>query len=133
MPSVFVLNEGNTCAFESLGKDHERLLSQPSGREHFENLVHVMTIDHFSAPAERLKSFLVNIHVVTKRSRLTLSEAIDVDDPDQVVELINAGKRSGFPDVAFGDFAVTHEHVSFEIELVESRAERHADADAQAL
>ena len=70
---------------------------------------------------------------MAERGFLALTEAIDVDDRDEVVQLVSARERRGFPDAAFGAFAVAEQDVGVVIKLIETRIQRHADADAQSL
>ena len=58
---------------------------------------------------------------------------LHIDDGDQIVQLINAGQRSRFPDRTFGALAIAHQDVGAVIQLVQSRAKRHAHAHAQTL
>src|SRR5205809_155274 len=64
---------------------------------------------------------------------VALAWAIDVDDRDEIAEAVNPGERRRFPHAALGAFAVAHQHVSAEVEIIQARAESHAHADAEPL
>src|SRR5262249_18439426 len=99
----------------------------------FENFFHVMAIDYFRSPTERVESFLIHFQLVAECGGLALAQPIDIDDGDQIVQLINARQGSGFPDAAFRALAVTQQDVSAKIQAVEARTESHADSNTQSL
>jgi hypothetical protein len=70
---------------------------------------------------------------MAERRRLALAEPVRVNDGDQIIQFVNSRERRRFPNRAFGDFAIAHQDVGVVIQFVQSRGERHADADAEAL
>ena len=92
-----------------------------------------MAVNVLDAPAKGFKAFAINANVMAKRRRLALAEAVVVHNGDQIVELVNTRERRRFPDRAFGNFAVAEQDVGVVIEIVQTRGQRHARADAQAL
>ena len=102
-PSLSAMNE-MPCALYGLGDDGERLLAEAHGAEHFEDFLHVMAVDDFGAPVEGRETPAVNIHVMAESRRLALAQAVHVHDGDEIVELVNAGERGGFPDGTLGAF-----------------------------
>ena len=116
-----------------LGDDGEGLFAQTNGAEDFEDFLHVMAVDDFRAPTEGFEAALIDIHVPAEGGGLALTQAVDVHDGGQIVQLAHASERGGFPDRAFGDFAVTHQNIGAVIEIIEAGAELHAHAHAQTL
>ncbi len=92
-----------------------------------------MPVNFLHAPAEGFEAVAINIDVVAERGFLALAETVGVHDGDKIIQLVNARERRGFPNGAFGDFAVAEQNVGVVIQLVLSRGERHADADAKPL
>ena len=113
--------------------DGQRLLPQPGRPEHLQNLLHVVAVNDFRAPVERLKPLAINLHVMPKRRRLALTKAIHIDDRDQIAQLIDPGEGSGLPNRTLGAFAIAHQDVGPVIEVVQSGAQRHAHPHAQTL
>ena len=60
-------------------------------------------------------------------------DLVPVDESRQVIEFEVAGSHGGFPQLAFGLFAIAHDDVDAIGFLVEPEGERHADTDRQAL
>ena len=65
-----------------------------------------MAVNDFRAPAERFKPFRINADIMAERRFLALAETVRVHDGDQIIQLVNAGERCGFPDRTLGDFAI---------------------------
>ncbi len=107
------------------------LSSRPTPLKHFDNFLDVVAVNVFHAPAERFKTVAINFDVMAERRGFALAETVRVHDGDQIIQFVNARERRGFPNGAFGDFAVAEQDVSVVIQLVQPRGERHADADAQ--
>ena len=133
VPAVLVLQERNAGAFVSFRDDGQRLVVQTHAAQHFENFLDVVAVHILDAPAERLEPFAIDADVVAERGGLALAETVRIHDGDEIVQLVNAGERGGFPDRAFGEFAVAEQDVGVVIEIVQPRGQRHADADAEAL
>ena len=134
MPVVLVLQEGNARTFVGFGDDSEWAFVQADAAQDFHDFFHIMAVvEGFNAPAKGFKTFDVNVDVVTERRRLTLAEAVDVHNRDEIAQLVIARERSGFPDRTFGNFAVTEENIGVVIQLILSCGERHTDADAKSL
>lgn len=53
--------------------------------------------DYPTCSPKGLTASLVLLHVVLQRSRVTLTQAVDVQDGHQVVELVVGGKSHGLP------------------------------------
>src|ERR1043165_9211610 len=70
---------------------------------------------------------------MSESSRLALPKPVYIHNRNQVVKLVNASKRRGFPHAAFGAFAITEQHIRFEIALVETCAQGHSGTDAEPL
>jgi hypothetical protein len=109
------------------------LSSRPTPLKHFGDFLDVVAVNVFHAPAEGFKAFAINADVMAERRRLALAETVRVHDGDQIIQLVITRERRGFPNGAFGDFAVAQQDVSVVIQFVEPRGARHADADAQTL
>ena len=92
-----------------------------------------MAVNLLRAPAEGLETLLVRRHVVAQRGGLALAEPVHVHNGNQVVQVVDARQRGRFPHRALGAFAVAEQDISAVVQVVEPRAQRHADADAQAL
>ena len=56
-----------------------------------------MAVDYLRAPAKRLEALFERLKVVAQRSGLALAQAVHIHNGDQVVELVQAGQRGGFP------------------------------------
>ena len=95
------------------------LSSRPTPPSTSDNFLDVVAVNVFHAPAERFKPVAINADVMAERRGLALAEAVRVHDGDQIVQLVIAGERRGFPDGAFGDFAVAEQDVGVVIQLVE--------------
>ena len=133
MPPFLILNKGNASAFESLCENDQWLIAKADSGEDFEQFIDVMTIDFFGAPAEGFEAAFVNVEVVFESGRLALAKAVDIDNGNEIVELINPGERCGFPNGAFGAFAIAEQDVGTIVEFIEPGAKSHADADTEAL
>ena len=92
-----------------------------------------MAVHFLHAPAKRLEPVAVHVDVMAECGGLALAEAVGVHDGDQIIQLVHPGQRSGFPDSAFGDFTVAHEHVGVVIQLVLAGGQRHARAHPETL
>ena len=58
---------------------------------------------------------------MAERRRLALAEPVRIHDGDQIIQFVKTRQRRGFPNRAFGDFAVAHQDVGVVIQLVEPR------------
>ena len=121
------------AALQSLGEDDQRLVAQAHGGQHFEDLLQVVPVNLLRAPAEGLEALLVGVEVVAERGGLALAEPVHIHHGNQIVQLVSARQRSRFPHGAFRAFAVAEQDIGAVVQVVQPRAQRHADADAQAL
>ena len=133
MPALQVLKKGNPAALQSLGEDHQGLVAQADGGEHFEDLVEVVPVNLLSAPAESFEALLVHRKVMAQHGRLALAEAVHINHRYQIVEVVVARQCRRFPHGTLGAFAVAQQDVSAVVQIVQPRAQSHADADAQTL
>ena len=72
---------------------------------------YIVPVDHFRGPTLGLEFPAVDLHVVLIHGRLALAQRVDVGEHGEVIELVVAGKLRRFPHLAFGHFAVAHQHV----------------------
>ena len=107
------------------------LSSRPTPLQYFGNFLDVVAVNVFDAPAERFKTVAINFDVMAERRGFALAEAVRIHDGDQIIQFVHARERRGFPNRAFGDFAVAEQDVSVVIQFIQPRGERHADADAK--
>ena len=133
VPAFFVLQEGDAGPLEGLGEDDQGLGTQADRGEHLEHFFDVVPIDFLGAPSEGLEALLVSVEVVAKGCGLALAETVDVHNGDQVVQLMMAGQRSGFPHRAFRAFAVAEQNVCAVVEAVHPAAQGHADPHTEPL
>ena len=133
VPSFLVLEERDAATLQGLGEDDQRLVPQADGGEHFEDLIEVVPVNLLRAPAKGLEALLVGVQVMAQRGGLALAEPVHVHHRNQVVQVVEARQRGRFPHRALGAFAVAEQDVGAVVQVVEPRAQRHADADAQAL
>ena len=133
MPPFLVLDKRNPRALERPGEDDERLSAQAHCRQHFQQFFDIMALDFLRPPAEGFKPPFVNAQVVFECRGLALTEPVHVHDRHQVIQLINPRQRRSLPYASLGAFAITHQHISAVIQLIEARAQRHAHTDAQTL
>src|SRR6266702_3188939 len=110
-----------------------RLGAQPDRGQYFQDFLQVMPVNLLCAPAESLKALLVHVETVPECGWLALAKPVDIHHSDEIVQLINAAERSSFPDPALGALTISHQNIGAVIQLVESRAQRHAHAGAQSL
>ena len=101
--------------------------------QRLDHLLHVVAVDGEDFPSEAAIFFFERLDVHHVFHPAVDLEAVAVDDADEVVELEMARFHGRFPDLAFLLFAVSHDAEDAMILLVQSRGERHADGDAQAL
>lgn len=100
MPVILVLQERDAGALVSLGENAEGLIIEADAAEHFENFLNIVAvIQRLDAPAERLETLAINADVMAEGGGLALAEAVDVHNGDEILELIDARERCGFPDV----------------------------------
>src|SRR5436190_18251539 len=116
-----------------LRENGEGLSAKTGGVEHLEDFAHIVAIDNFGAPVESLETAAISFHVVAQWGGLTLTEAIDVNEGDEVARFVKASEIGGFPNAAFGAFTVSEEDIGPEIQGIERGAKGHAQTDAQPL
>ncbi len=133
MPAFLVLSERDPLALQSFRQDDQRLGAQPDRGQYFQDFLQVMPVNLLCAPAESLEALLVHVETVPECGWLALAKPVDIHQSDEIVQLINAAQRSSFPHPALGALTISHQNIGAVIQLVESRAQRHADAGAQSL
>ena len=92
-----------------------------------------MPVNLLRAPAKGLETPLVRRHVMAQHGGLALAEPVYVHHGNQVVQVVEARQCGRFPHRALGAFAVAEQDIGAVVQFVEVRAQRHSDADAQAL
>ena len=75
----------------------------------------------------------MRVHVMIELRLAALSEAVDVDDRAERIELVELADRRGFPHRSFGGLAVAHQDVGAIVRSDASGIERHANAGGKAL
>lgn len=75
-------------------------------------LLNIMSVNSNRVETESIETFAVNFDIVLKRSRLRLTQAIDVENDAQVVEFVVAGEVQRLPDGTFSRFTVTDDDIS---------------------
>ena len=133
VPPFLVLQERDAGPLQSLGQDDQRLRAQAHRGQHFGDFLQVVPVNFLGAPAEGLEALLVRAEVVAKRGGLALAEPVHIHNRHEVVELVDARQRSRFPHRALRAFAVAEQDISPVVQIVEPRAQRHADPHGQAL
>src|SRR5262249_20122645 len=107
---------------------------RPGFVEGGENFLQVMAVNDTGVPAEGGETRLVSRDVMVVHRPLTLSQTVDVDNADEVVEAVVRRHRRGFPHPPLRNFTVPPEHVDAVVQLIELLAvERHAPADGYPL
>jgi len=108
--AILVLQKRNARTLGKFCDDAERLVVQPDALEHFQNFLNVVAVNVLRTRQPKASS------VSDKRRHRgqtpvawLLAEAVIVHDGNQIVELVNARERHGFPHCAFGDFAVAEQ------------------------
>ena len=93
-----------------------------------------MAVDQDGLPAEGLDPVLIGHQVPAVHGLAPLAQAVDVEDPHQVVQLIVGRQLQGLPLGAFRHFAVPQEHISHIGQLIQVLGVQGlAHADGQAL
>ena len=134
MPAVLVLGERHALALERPGQDHRRLaLDRPRFLVGGEQLVDVVPVDRDGVPAEGAPAGRELLEVVPELRRPALSEAVDVGDRADRVELEELAHLGGFPHRAFRRFTVAHHHVGAGRRSDAAGVERDADGGGEAL
>src|SRR5690349_583907 len=70
----------------------------------------IVTINLSHAPAKALPLFSEGFEFKRGRDRIKTLDLVVVDDHDQIVQGMMAGKQNGFPIRAFITFAIAHQH-----------------------
>jgi hypothetical protein len=93
-----------------------------------------VAVDFNGVPAKRFGARRINFGVMFQHGRAALSQAVHVDDGDDIIQLVVIGDGHSFPHAAFSHFAVAENDPHAIRQLVEKLAgERIADAHRQAL
>ena len=112
VPVHKVFNVWEVLALESFGNEAGGLVQDRlCFGKRLAKLTNVVSVDNNGMEAKGLKPLLVNLHVMLKRGRIRLSKTVDIDDGAQVIELVEASKVEGLPDVSFHRLSVTHQAV----------------------
>src|SRR5579883_229884 len=110
VPAVLVLDVIEAFAFDGAGEDYGGAAGGLAGGfVGGEELGDVVAVDDEGLPAEGFPALAVDLHVVLEHGGLALAEAVDVDGGAEVIEVVERGPLGGFPDGAFGGFAIAHE------------------------
>ena len=89
-------------SLESLGQNARGFSLGLRGHvERHKEFVYVVAINDLGVPAKSFHSLLENIQVMLIHGGLTLAQTVHINDVDQIVELVVAGKGHGFPHGAF--------------------------------
>ncbi|MEX2382923.1 MAG: hypothetical protein WD490_11095 [Opitutales bacterium] len=78
--------------------------------------------------SEGAKTALIAPHIVTIHRLLTLPEAIDINDGNQVVQLVVAGNRYRLPHRSLRGFAVSEQDINAVVQFVHPRGSSHSGA-----
>ena len=135
MPAVLVLDLRVALALDRARDDRRR----PAGRRlglavRGVDCLDVVAVDLDRVPAERLEPLRVRVEVPAVHRLAALTEAVDVDDRGEVVELVEGGVLGCLPHRPLRHLAVAADHPDAERKPVEPLPrDRHADPDREAL
>jgi hypothetical protein len=136
VPIELVLDLGEAAALDGPGEDHRRLLPRAVPRicEGLVDGVRIVAVDDEHPGAEGHGTTCVGIQVPAQLGRTALTEAVDVDDGDEVRQAVIGGLVQRLPDGSFGQLAVAAEHpdpVGLPVQVL--AGERDTDAVGQTL
>lgn len=110
VPVILVLDIWEIFSLESLGNDAGWLVGLISGLlEGTDDGLNIMSINNVGLPSERGESLLIDLGVVSETGLLRLSESVDIDDADQVIEIVVRGKVGSLPDGSLSTFSVSED------------------------
>lgn len=108
VPVILVLDIGEIFSLESLGNDAGWLVGLISGLlEGTDDGLNIVSINNVGLPSERGESLLIDLGVVSETGLLRLSESVDIDDADQVIEIVVRGEVGSLPDGSLSTFSVS--------------------------
>ena len=93
-----------------------------------------MSIDADGVPPERFKPMAVSLNIESVHRSLALPERVDIDNPDEVVEVVMRCQRRRFPDAPLRNLAIAEEDIDAVVRFVKVFAiECHAEPEGQSL
>lgn len=110
VPVILVLDIGEIFSLESLGNDAGWLVGLISGLlEGTDDGLNIVSINNVGLPSERGESLLIDLGVVSETGLLRLSESVDIDDADQVIEIVVRGEVGSLPDGSLSTFSISED------------------------
>ena len=134
MPSLLILEPGNTLALDRLRHDHGRPpIALDRFRERGIDGGDVVSVGCDRTAAERACPLEVTVDLPPVHRLSALAETVDVDDHDEVVELVVRGVLERLPDRALRHLAVSAQDPDAVGRLFQALAgKRDTDADGKA-
>ena len=132
VPAAGALEEGHAAALQCTREDDRR----PAVAGTFQRTqhgVHVVAVDLDGLPAEGLETAGQDRGVVAVGCGPRLSQAVHVDDRNQVRQLVERGELRRLPHRALGTLAVAEQAKDARVDAVEPVGKRHAVGRGQAL
>src|ERR1700693_2812398 len=129
MPAHLSGNFAEAVALDSSGDDGLRLaLYSFCAVESAQDRGHVVAVDYFCRNPFGLKFATVNFHVVLIHGGFALAQRVDVADDGEIIEFVMRSESSRLPNLSFGEFTVTGEHVHTRGTVVHSSTDGESGA-----
>ena len=134
MPAVLVLDRCDAFALERASENHRRPSARRArGCKGVKQRLNVVPVDDDGVPAEAGPTPLELRHVVIELGRLTLPQAVDIDNGAEIVEVVVRREVRRFPDRAFRHLAVSEQRVRPVVGPNPARVQRRSDRGADSL
>ena len=124
MPIRIVLGEREALALDGVADDRRRrcrVERQPCARA-LRSAVDIVAVDLGDGEAEAAPFVGKRLELLDVRGRASRLDLVVVDHGGEIVEPVLAGAHRGFPDRAFVDLAVAHDHEDAVVALLRIRA-----------
>src|SRR5882724_3175003 len=133
MPVERQLHARHAAALDGVGDDHLRaaIARRFESIKRTQDRGEVVAVDALHVPAEAAEAVGQRLDPHDLLGRAVDAELVAVDDADQALQAEMPGSHRGFPDLAFGKFAIAEHAVDAIGPLLHARGERHAEPDRQ--
>ena len=126
MPARLILHEGNALAFNRLQKNYGRFIfRRVESLKRFFQSVEVVPVDYNDIATECLEFFIKRRSIHNVFSRAVNLQTVHVDRDAEIIKFVMGGEHGCFPNLTFGEFAITKQGVNSEIFAEKFRAFSH--------
>ena len=131
MPALFIFDKRHSFALFGSRQDGRGLTLDPFGFfEGLQDFFEFVSVDDDRMPTKAAEFFLVGFNVGSVHGFLTLSQAVSIDDADQIIQLVVSGQRCRFPNSTLSAFTIPHQHESPIVHLIQKLGiEGHSRSD----